>query len=91
MPESPKFLIANRKFEEARLVFKWIGMKNGLSIDEIEEKLEAIKFEGEEDPVDLIISKNKKKTTDVVNTDSETESESGKKLLVSKSNSSSSR
>ena len=72
-------------------MFKWIGMKNGLSMDEIEEKLEAIKFEGEEDPVDLIISKNKKKTTDVVNTDSETESESGKKLLVSKSNSSSSR
>jgi len=30
MPESPRFLVANNRFEEGRLVFKWIGLQNGL-------------------------------------------------------------
>jgi hypothetical protein len=37
-------------------------MKNGLSMDDIEEKLDAIKFEGENDIVNLINKNNKKKT-----------------------------
>lgn len=47
MPESPRFLVAQRRFADAREVFKWIGIKNGLSLSEIEEKLDKIKFEGE--------------------------------------------
>jgi len=31
MPESPRFLIAQKRFGEARDVFKWIGGVNGLS------------------------------------------------------------
>jgi hypothetical protein len=71
-------------------------MKNGLSMDDIEEKLDAIKFEGENDLVNLINKNNKKKTKSMDESakedkDSETESESGRKLLVAKSGSSSSR
>jgi hypothetical protein len=35
MPESPKFLVAQKKFVEARAVFTWIGLKNGLKEDQI--------------------------------------------------------
>jgi hypothetical protein len=31
MPETPRFLISQKRFKEAREVFKWIGTKNGLS------------------------------------------------------------
>ena len=36
MPESPKFLIAQKKFTEAREVFTWIGLKNGLKLNDIQ-------------------------------------------------------
>ena len=47
MPESPKFLIANKRFTEAREVFTWIGKKNGLKLQLIQERLANIEFEGE--------------------------------------------
>jgi MFS family permease len=47
MPESPKFLIANKRFTEARKVFTWIGLKNGLELDVIQERLAKIEFEDE--------------------------------------------
>lgn len=47
MPESPRFLISKKRFEEARTVFKWIGAKNGLDEKTIEERLDEIVFEGE--------------------------------------------
>lgn len=78
MPESPKFLIAQKKFDEARLVFQWIGLKNGLPLIEITEKLDSIKFEGE-DEIDNIL-RNKKK--DRSNTDQDSDFESRKKLLA---------
>ena len=36
MPESPRFLISKKRFEEARTIFKWIGKKNGLDDQTIE-------------------------------------------------------
>lgn len=47
MPESPRFLISKKRFEEARTVFKWIGAKNGLDEKTIEERLDEIVFDGE--------------------------------------------
>mmetsp|Transcript_16361 Transcript_16361/g.27666 ORF Transcript_16361/g.27666 Transcript_16361/m.27666 type:complete len:105 (-) Transcript_16361:814-1128(-) len=47
MPESPRFLISQRRFADARQVFTWIGLKNGLKLIDIEQKLELIQFEGE--------------------------------------------
>ena len=48
MPESPRFLISKRRFEDARDVFKWIGKVNGLSREEAERRLNEIVFEGED-------------------------------------------
>ena len=47
MPESPKFLVAQKRFSEAREIFTWIGLKNGLKLDDIQLKLAKITFEGE--------------------------------------------
>ena len=47
MPESPRFLISKKRFEEARTVFKWIGAQNGLDKKTVEERLDEIIFEGE--------------------------------------------
>lgn len=47
MPESPRFLIAQKRFAEARAVFKWIGGVNGLSEAEIEKRMDEIVFEDE--------------------------------------------
>ena len=47
MPESPRFLISKKRFEEARTVFKWIGAQNGIDKNTIEERLNEILFEGE--------------------------------------------
>ena len=47
MPESPRFLVSQKKFKEAREVFKWIGLKNGLTEKEIDQRLSQIQFEGE--------------------------------------------
>merc|ERR1712166_307328 len=47
MPESPRFLISKKRFEEARTVFKWIGGHNGLDKQTIDERLDDIIFEGE--------------------------------------------
>lgn len=30
MPESPRFLVSAQRYDEAREVFKWMGIKNGL-------------------------------------------------------------
>ena len=48
MPESPRFLISKRRFEDARDVFKWIGKVNGLSREEAELRLDEIVFDGED-------------------------------------------
>ena len=47
MPESPKFLVAQQRFTEAREVFTWIGLKNGLKLEDIQKKLADIQFDGE--------------------------------------------
>jgi hypothetical protein len=47
MPESPRFLIAQKRFAEARAVFKWIGGVNGLSREEIDKRMDEIVFEDE--------------------------------------------
>ena len=78
MPESPKFLIAQKKFDEARLVFQWIGLKNGLPLVEITEKLDSVKFDGE-DEIDNILRNKKKERS---NTDQDRDFESRKKLLA---------
>ena len=49
MPESPRFLVSQRRFDEARQVFRYIGLKNGLSAEKISELLDDFKFEGELD------------------------------------------
>ena len=49
MPESPRFLIATKQFEEARRVFTWIGKVNGLEPKVIQERLDEILFEGEDE------------------------------------------
>lgn len=48
MPESPRFLIAKKRFEEARFVFLWIGEVNGLTKEEAERRLDEIIFDDEE-------------------------------------------
>lgn len=55
MPESPRFLVAQKKFGEARKVFEWIGEKNGLSPGEAKRRLDTIKFEGESE-IDVILA-----------------------------------
>ena len=47
MPESPRFLIAQKRFGDARTVFKWIGGVNGLSKEEIDKRMDEIVFEDE--------------------------------------------
>lgn len=47
MPESPRFLISQKRFAEARRVFKWIGGVNGLSKEEVDKRLDEIVFEDE--------------------------------------------
>ena len=48
MPESPRFLVATKKFEQAREVFAWIGKVNGLAPETIAERLNEIHFDGEQ-------------------------------------------
>ena len=48
MPESPRFLIVKKRFDDARDVFKWIGKVNGLTREETESRLDEIVFDGEE-------------------------------------------
>ena len=68
MPETPRFLVSQKRFTEAREVFKWIGMKNGLQEDEIEKRMNQIRFDGEiftpvsADVKDLEITDNKNKS-----------------------------
>lgn len=50
MPESPRFLVSTRQFTKAREVFAWIGKVNGISQEEIKERLNEIVFEGELKP-----------------------------------------
>jgi len=47
MPESPRFLISQKRFVDARVVFKWIGGVNGLSKEEVDKRLDEIVFEDE--------------------------------------------
>lgn len=48
MPESPRFLVSQKEFSKAREIFMWIGKKNGLSEEKIQQRMNKIKFEGEE-------------------------------------------
>lgn len=52
MPESPRFLISKKRFDEARTVFKWIGSVNGLDAETTKYRLSEIIFEGEDCDVD---------------------------------------
>ena len=47
MPESPRYLVSKKRFSEARAVFKWMGIKNGISEDEANQRINKIQFEGE--------------------------------------------
>lgn len=47
MPESPRFLISVNRFKEAREVLKWIGIKNGLSEETVNKRLNEIVFDDE--------------------------------------------
>jgi len=49
MPESPRFLVSQKRFVEARQVFTWIGKHNGLTGEEIMERLSRIRFEDEDE------------------------------------------
>jgi hypothetical protein len=49
-PESPRFLLSQRKYYEARKVFAWIGKVNGLSNDEVTQRLATVTFDGEPKP-----------------------------------------
>ena len=48
MPESPRFLVAAKRFDDARDVFKWIGRKNGISQSDVEHLMNDFKFDDEE-------------------------------------------
>lgn len=48
MPESPRFLVAAKRFDDAREVFKWIGRWNGISKEQVDQLMKDFKFEGEE-------------------------------------------
>ena len=48
MPESPRFLVASKRYDEARRVFKWIGTKNGVSPETVQ-KMDTFLFDGEEE------------------------------------------
>jgi len=52
MPESPRWLLSKKRFDEARHVFKWIGMQNGLEEEEVNLRLDEIVFDGEERLID---------------------------------------
>ena len=47
MPESPRYLVSKKRFDEARDVFKWMGIKNGISEEKANQRMQEIKFEGE--------------------------------------------
>ena len=49
MPESPRFLVSQKRFAEARQIFDWIGKHNGLKDEEIMERLSRIRFEDEDE------------------------------------------
>ena len=53
MPESPRFLISKHRFKEARVVFAWIGGKNGLQQTVINHRLNEILFVGENGGIGL--------------------------------------
>ena len=62
MPESPRFLVAAKRFDEARKVFKWIGLRNGLSQEEVDRKMKDFLFDGEEkEAAPVFIPKKKAK------------------------------
>lgn len=44
MPESPRFLVAAQRYDDARRVFKWIGAKNGLSKEQVEQRMNHFSF-----------------------------------------------
>lgn len=48
MPESPRFKICMKEFEEAREIFAWIGKVNGLTEHTIKQRLSEISFDGED-------------------------------------------
>ena len=62
MPETPRFLVSQKRFSEAREVFKWIGLKNGLTEEQVEERMNEILFDGE-------TFEEKKKVKDIEITD----------------------
>ena len=63
MPESPRFLVAAKRFEDARRVFKWIGIKNGIAPHIVEQKMKNFMFEGEEEfnELEKLFAKSKQK------------------------------
>ena len=47
MPETPRFLLCIKDFEQARATFAWIGKINGLPSHIIKQRLSEITFDGE--------------------------------------------
>jgi hypothetical protein len=48
MPESPRFLVAQQRYDDARNVFKLIGKINGIRMEEIDNSFKDFKFLEEE-------------------------------------------
>lgn len=69
MPESPRFLVAAKRFDDARSVFKWIGLRNGLSQEEVDQRMKDFKFEGEEEQLKRAFTDQKKVKTKKDGTD----------------------
>ena len=47
MPESPRWLVSEGRYDDAREIFKKIGKWNGLTEEELKEGIEKHKFEEE--------------------------------------------
>lgn len=46
--ESPRWLVSKKRYSDARKVFKWIGMQNGLDEIEADVRMNKIVFDGED-------------------------------------------
>lgn len=54
MPESPRWLVSEGRYDDARAIFKLIGQYNGLTPEQLEEGIEKHKFDGEIEQVEPV-------------------------------------
>lgn len=47
MPESPRWLVSEGRYDDARGIFRQIGKYNGLTEEQLEEGIDKHKFDGE--------------------------------------------